>query len=135
MLSTLICVFTLDRIGRRMTLYWGAVVQGIALILAGVFTRLTLENQNDNGVGTAKSNQFGGAAVFFVFLYTAAFGATWLTVPWLYPTVLLIPCHEVMTLLINKYRKSGPYQLEQKETLGVSWVGVLGMDGVLYSFL
>ena len=26
----------------------------------------------------------GGAATFFVFLYTAVFGATWLTVPWLY---------------------------------------------------
>ncbi len=27
----------------------------------------------------------GGAATFFVFLFTAIFGATWLTVPWLYP--------------------------------------------------
>ncbi|KAK5699402.1 hypothetical protein LTR17_023249, partial [Elasticomyces elasticus] len=27
MLATLICVFTLDRIGRRWTLYWGAVGQ------------------------------------------------------------------------------------------------------------
>jgi len=79
MFSTLICVFTLDRLGRRVTLYWGAVVQGIALILAGVFTKLTTEHQD-------KANQYGGAAVFFVFLYTAAFGATWLTVPWLYPT-------------------------------------------------
>ena len=55
-------------------------MQGIALILAGVFTRLTTEHQGE-------ASQFGGAAVFFVFLYTAAFGASWLTVPWLYPTV------------------------------------------------
>lgn len=27
----------------------------------------------------------GAGAVFFVFLFTAIFGATWLTVPWLYP--------------------------------------------------
>lgn len=88
MISTLVCVFTLDRIGRRMTLYWGAVVQGIALILAGVFTKLTTDH-------TDKSNQYGGAAVFFVFLYTAAFGATWLTVPWLYPTVSPITTHSL----------------------------------------
>ncbi len=29
--ATLICVFTLDRIGRRWTLWWGAVGQGIAV--------------------------------------------------------------------------------------------------------
>jgi hypothetical protein len=86
MISTLVCVFTLDRLGRRVTLYWGAVVQGIALILAGVFTKLTTENPD-------KANQYGGTAVFFVFLYTAAFGATWLTVPWLYPTVGLFVRH------------------------------------------
>ena len=35
MFSTLICVFTLDRIGRRWTLYWGSVAQGIAMFLGG----------------------------------------------------------------------------------------------------
>jgi len=29
--ATLICVFTLDRIGRRWTLWWGAIGQGIAV--------------------------------------------------------------------------------------------------------
>jgi MFS family permease len=49
-----------------------------------------------NGIGTGVLNatlnaaptnkaHIGGAATFFVFLYTAIFGATWLTVPWLYP--------------------------------------------------
>ena len=35
MLSTLICVFTIDRIGRRWTLYWGAVGQGICCFCCG----------------------------------------------------------------------------------------------------
>ncbi|KAG8750532.1 hypothetical protein FRC11_010318, partial [Ceratobasidium sp. 423] len=81
MLSTLVAVFTLDKIGRRWTLYWGAVGQGIAMFLAGGFSRLTFD-----AAGTSKQAQYGGAAAFFVFLYTAVFGATWLTVPWLYPT-------------------------------------------------
>ncbi|CAE6465991.1 unnamed protein product [Rhizoctonia solani] len=81
MLSTLVAVFTLDKIGRRWTLYWGAVGQGIAMFLAGGFSRLTFD-----AAGTSKQAQYGGAAAFFVFLYTFVFGATWLTVPWLYPT-------------------------------------------------
>lgn len=79
MFATLICVFTLDRIGRRWTLYWGAIGMGIACFCAG---GLAYATQQATG---ARKEHVGGAAVFFVFLYTAIFGATWLTVPWLYP--------------------------------------------------
>lgn len=79
MLSTLICVFTLDRIGRRWTLYWGSVGQGIALFLAGGLVKYA-----DESTGHTKTLA-GNAAVAMVFLFTAIFGATWLTVPWLYP--------------------------------------------------
>lgn len=72
-------VVTIDRWGRRIGLYWGAVGQGISLILAGAFSRL-LKDHPDHAA------QYGGAAAFFVFLYTAIFGATWLTIPWVYPT-------------------------------------------------
>lgn len=75
MLSTLMAVVTIDRWGRRVGLYWGAVGQGIALILAGAFARLLKDNPE-------KAAQYGGAAAFFVFVYTAIFGATWLTIPW-----------------------------------------------------
>jgi hypothetical protein len=78
-LATLICVFTLDRIGRRWTLYWGAVGQGICMFLAGGLARATMKADPSSRAGV------GGAATFFVFLYTMIFGATWLTVPWLYP--------------------------------------------------
>lgn len=83
MFATLICVFTLDRIGRRWTLYWGAAAQGIAMFLAGGFSRL---GENASAAGdTAKASAYGAAAASFVFIFTSVFGATWLTVPWLYP--------------------------------------------------
>lgn len=83
MFATLICVFTLDRIGRRWTLYWGAVGQGIAMFLAGAFSKLG--QQATTGGDLAKANSYGAAAASFVFIFTSVFGATWLTVPWLYP--------------------------------------------------
>ncbi|KAL8995871.1 MAG: hypothetical protein Q9169_004479 [Polycauliona sp. 2 TL-2023] len=81
MLSTLICVFTLDRIGRRWTLYWGSVVQGISMALAG---GLTTAGQS-HPLGSAAAKAYSSGAVAMIFLFTATFGATWLTVPWLYP--------------------------------------------------
>ena len=65
--------------GRRVGLWWGAVGQGISLILAGVFARLLKDHPE-------KAAQYGGAAALFVFMYTFIFGATWLTIPWVYPT-------------------------------------------------
>ena len=51
------------------------------MFAAGGLARATI-NKNAAGVD---SKGVGGAATFFVFLFTAIFGATWLTVPWLYP--------------------------------------------------
>lgn len=65
MFSTLICVFTLDRIGRRWTLYWGSVGQGIALFLAGGLSKLAETNK-----------AAGNGAVAMVFIFTFIFGAT-----------------------------------------------------------
>lgn len=81
--ATLICVFTLDRIGRRWTLYWGSVMQGISMFLCGGFTRLGL---NADAAGdVAAAGRYGIAAASMIFIFTFTFGATWLTVPWLYP--------------------------------------------------
>ncbi|KAI7846924.1 general substrate transporter [Circinella umbellata] len=77
MLSTLIAVFTLDKWGRRFTLFYGAVCQGISLILVAILTKPDIMEKNPTGFG------IGGA--LFIFCYTAFFGMTWLTVPWLYP--------------------------------------------------
>ena len=83
MFSTLICVFTLDRIGRRWTLYWGSVSQGICMMLAAVMSiygKRALDSKD-----YALAGQYGAAGAAFVILFTFTFGATWLTVPWLYP--------------------------------------------------
>ncbi|KFY30910.1 hypothetical protein V493_01545 [Pseudogymnoascus sp. VKM F-4281 (FW-2241)] len=83
MFSTLICVFTIDRIGRRWTLYWGSVGQGIAMFLVGGLSRGGLDARNSGNIDNA--NQWGAAAASIIYAYTFVFGATWLTVPWLYP--------------------------------------------------
>ncbi|KAI0476643.1 general substrate transporter [Xylaria cf. heliscus] len=88
--ATLVCVFTLDRIGRRWTLWWGAAAQGIAMFLAGAFSQLGENASRDGDVGKASS--YGAAAASFVFIFTSVFGATWLTVPWLYPAEIF-PLH------------------------------------------
>jgi len=51
------------------------------MFAAGGLARATINKaaRGENVAGV------GGAATFFVFLFTAIFGATWLTVPWLYP--------------------------------------------------
>lgn len=81
MFSTLVCVFTLDRIGRRWTMYWGSVGQGIAMFLAGGLAILGQQHP----VGSSIAVSAGAASAAFVFIFTSVFGATWLTVPWLYP--------------------------------------------------
>ena len=48
------------------------------MFLAGGLARGGLNNPDN-------AKAWGVGATFFIFLYTATFGATWLTVPWLYP--------------------------------------------------
>lgn len=78
-LCTLLGVVSIDRLGRRIGLWWGAVGQGASLILAGAFSRLLKDNPD-------KAAEYGGAAALFVFAYTATFAATWLAIPWAYQT-------------------------------------------------
>lgn len=78
MLSTFICVLTLDRIGRRKTLYWGSVAQGIAMFLVGGLSAEGLNATTEGRSSVAKA--YGAAAAAMVILYTFVFGATWLTV-------------------------------------------------------
>ncbi|KAK6405149.1 hypothetical protein LTR81_020056 [Elasticomyces elasticus] len=114
MLATLICVFTLDRIGRRWTLYWGAVGQGICCFAAGGLSYAT-----QNATGSHKTH-VGGAAVIFVYLYTAIFGATWLTVPWLYPAE--VQCTSIHPAPLHQRVQIFPLQVRAK---GNAW-GVVG---------
>ncbi|PCH43222.1 general substrate transporter [Wolfiporia cocos MD-104 SS10] len=76
---TLLGIVSIDRVGRRIGLWWGAVGQGTSLILAGAFIRLLKDHPD-------MARRYGGAAALCVFLYTAIFGATWLAIPWVYQT-------------------------------------------------
>lgn len=46
MLSTLVAVFTLDKFGRRFSLFWGAAGQGISLVLLSVMVHPNMLAQN-----------------------------------------------------------------------------------------
>ena len=72
-------MFTIDRIGRRHTLVWGSIVMGLLMLLAGFSSQSALIHSS------AATNHYGIAAVVCIVSFTATFGATWLTVPWLYP--------------------------------------------------
>jgi hypothetical protein len=63
--------------------YWGSIGQGIAMFLAGGMSRLGLDAREAGNISAA--NSYGAAAASFVYIFTFVFGATWLTVPWLYP--------------------------------------------------
>lgn len=53
------------------------------MFLVGGLSRGGL-NATADGDGSA-AGRWGAAAAAMVFMYTFGFGATWLTVPWLYP--------------------------------------------------
>lgn len=95
MFSVFFAVITLDRYGRRRkyiddlfmislltlaeTMVWGATVMGLTLLVAGILDMYAQE-------GGLNQRKFGAGVAAMTFFYTATFGATWLTTPWLYPT-------------------------------------------------
>lgn len=50
------------------------------MFLAGGFSRLAIDNKAAGDMGKASS--YGAAAASMIFIFTSAFGASWLTVPW-----------------------------------------------------
>ena len=53
------------------------------MFLCGGFTKLAA---NANAAGNiSKGASYANAAASMIFIFTSTFGATWLTVPWLYP--------------------------------------------------
>ncbi|KAK3703639.1 hypothetical protein LTR37_014335 [Vermiconidia calcicola] len=78
-LGTLIAAFTLDRIGRRRTLYWGSVALSIILFMIGGLFRGALEYPE-------RKSEFATASAAFVFVYVLVFSSSWLLIPFIYPT-------------------------------------------------
>ncbi|KAI4220519.1 MAG: hypothetical protein LQ349_008069 [Xanthoria aureola] len=79
MFSVIFAVITLDRYGRRSTMVWGAVAMAVELLIAGILDKYAQ-------IDGPSQRSFGAGVATLTFLYTATFGATWLTTPWLYPT-------------------------------------------------
>jgi hypothetical protein len=78
-IGTLIAAFTLDRVGRRRTLYWGAVCLSVILFCIGGLFRGALDHPEH-------ARAYGSAATAFVFLYLLVFSSSWLLIPFIYPT-------------------------------------------------
>ncbi|KAK0716623.1 general substrate transporter [Apiosordaria backusii] len=78
-LGTGIAAFTLDRVGRRRTLYWGAVALSIILFMIGGLNRGAIDHPD-------RKEQFGTAAAAMVFVYVLIFSSSWLMIPFIYPT-------------------------------------------------
>ncbi|KAF2272053.1 putative MFS sugar transporter [Westerdykella ornata] len=78
-LGTAIAAFTIDRVGRRRTLYWGAVALSIILFTMGGLYRGALNHPD-------KAEQYGTAAAAMVFVYVLIFSSSWLMIPFIYPT-------------------------------------------------
>jgi hypothetical protein len=78
-LGTAASVFTIDRFGRRMSLFFGFFIQGAVLMLSGGLSRLGEEHTDHAGA-------YGAAAAAMVFIYTFVFAQTVLMIAFLYPT-------------------------------------------------
>ena len=78
-LGTAASVFTVDRFGRRISLYFGFFVQGAVLFLAGGLSRL-------GELHPANAGAYGAAAAAMVFIYTFFFAQTVLMIAFIYPT-------------------------------------------------
>lgn len=78
-IGTAIAAKTLDRVGRRRTLYWGAISLSIILFIIGGLFRGSINNPQN-------AKAYGAAATAFVFLYLLVFSSSWLMIPFIYPT-------------------------------------------------
>lgn len=96
------------------------------MFLAGGFSRLAIDNKAAGDMGKASS--YGAAAASMIFIFTSAFGASWLTVPW-YGTCIW-SFHSMLTDLLGFTRlKSSPWPFVHVEMPLVLSDGVLEMDG------
>lgn len=69
-------IYTIDRLGRRKLMYGGLIGQALFLAVVGACQYLV-------GVGYTKA---APAVVVFIMAYNFTFGATWLSLAWLYPS-------------------------------------------------
>lgn len=78
--GTAINAWLVDRLGRRVTIYWGSAFLSVVLFIIGGMQRAATDSTGD------KAEQFGTASAALVFVYVLVFSASWLMVPFIYPT-------------------------------------------------
>ena len=78
-LGTGINALVVDRLGRRMTIYWGSAALSVILFVLGGMQRAAYDHPD-------RAREFGTAAASFVFIYVLIFSASWLMIPFIYPT-------------------------------------------------
>ncbi|KAK4901019.1 hypothetical protein LTR49_027372 [Elasticomyces elasticus] len=77
MVCYILAIFTIDHFGRRKILLTGGVGQSLCFFLLGALSKVAADKD---------SASVGAAAGSFIFIYDFIFAATWLSVPWVYPT-------------------------------------------------
>lgn len=81
-------VWTMDALGRRPLLLWGAAIMGISHIIIAVLVGLFSDNWEAH-------RPQGWVCVAFLFVYMIAFGGSWGPVAWAVPSGMLsYPHHQ-----------------------------------------
>lgn len=78
-LGTIASIFTIDRFGRRISLYFGFFIQSVALFLSAGLSRIGQLNPD-------RAAAYGAASVAMIFVFTFFFAQTVLMIAFFYPT-------------------------------------------------
>ncbi|KAK8200720.1 hypothetical protein M8818_006035 [Zalaria obscura] len=77
-LGTIIAMYTIDPVGRRMTLLWGALAQSVVMWIIGAMSILTTSRPD-------QALQYGIATVSFIYVFTLIYSSTFLIINFNYP--------------------------------------------------
>ena len=72
-LGTIISMYTIDPVGRRLTLLWGSLAQSACMWIIGATAVLTTTRP-------AQASQYGSATVAFIFVFTLIYSSTFLII-------------------------------------------------------
>lgn len=112
--GTLLCIFTIDRLGRR------------TLFLVGALTQLIMMVLYTTGLGVATTQTLRMSTVC-IFLFNFCFGATWCSVPFAY-----IP--EILPLHARAFGMALAVGVEWLMTFIIVKVGPIGISNVGWKF-
>ncbi|KAI1288685.1 low-affinity glucose transporter HXT3 [Xylaria venustula] len=81
--SLALAIYLIDRVGRRRLMLSGSSIMAVMLISGGVLSR---QISNGDFSSQASATGYGAGLTTVLYLYTFAYGSTWLTTCWVYPT-------------------------------------------------